>query len=168
MNSLQTIAAAAILLTPVLASLAQDTPPGGAPPAPGAPVSVSLAADKKSYGAKDPVKLTLTAKNTKSMPAKLMFTSGMKYDFEIRKGKAAAGEKVWQWSKGRMFPQMVQTVTVEPGKSLVFKETYTPGDKDAMGKPLPELAPGTYTATGILAIGGRMPRPMASTVFTVK
>jgi hypothetical protein len=162
------IAVAAILFTPILASLAQVTPPGGDPPATGAPVSVSLAADKKSYSAKDPVKLTLTAKNTKTMSAKLMFTSGMKYDFEIRKGKAPNGEKVWQWSKGRMFTMMVQFVNLDPGKSLVFTETYTPGDKDAMGKPLPELAPGTYTATGILAIGGRMPRPMATTVFTVK
>jgi len=161
-------ATAGLLLTPILASMAQTTPPGGGAPGAGTPVSVSVTADKKTYQAKDPIKLTLTVKNTKSMPVKLLFSSGMKYDFEIRKGKGTTGERVWQWSKGRMFIQMLQEVSLEPGKSLVFSETYTPGNKDGYGKPLPELAPGTYTGTGILAISGRMPRPMASVGFTVK
>ena len=143
-------------------------PPGGAPPAQGAPVVVSLRTDKKTVHSKDPVKLTLTVKNPSSTPVRLTFNSGMKYDYEIRKGKAPTGEKVWQWSKGRMFIQMILDSILEPGKSIVFTESYVPGAKDGDGKPLPELTPGTYTATGILTLSGRAPRPMASTTFTVR
>ncbi len=133
-----------------------------------APVAVSLRTDKKAYHPKDPVKLTFTVKNPSKLPAKLNYSSGMKYDFEIRKGKTPVGEKVWQWAHGRMFAQMILQTTLEPGKQLVFTETFTPGEKDPLGKPTPCLEPGTYTATAVLALMGRAPRPMAQTTFTVK
>ena len=140
---------------------------GGGPPAT-TPVVVRLATDKKVYTRKDPIKLTLTVKNTSKSPVKLVIASGMKYDFEIRKGKTAAGPNVWQWSRGRMFAQMIMQMTMEPGKKQVYSETFAPGENGPEGKPVLALEPGTYTAAGVLEVSGRAPRPMAMTTFEVK
>ena len=112
--------------------------------------------------------MTLTARCHGKTPVRLAYSSGMKYDFEIRKGKASSGEKVWQWSRGHMFTQIMTSATLDPAKPLVFSETFTPGEQGADGKPVAQLDPGVYTATGILTISGRAPRPMASTTFTVR
>ena len=165
----QLILSAALVCCAALAVRAQPVPPaGGSRGRSTHPVSLILRADKKSYGEKDPIKLTLTAKCPAKTPVKLTFSSGMKYDFEIRKGKAPSGEKVWQWSRGHMFTEMVTNTTLDPAKPLSFSETFAPGEQGADGKPVPQLEPGVYRATGILTISGRAPRPMASTTFTVR
>ena len=167
---MDSIKVSAIAVLAVLAALAAGAQPGTPEdrPAAGAPVTVAIRADKKTYSQRDPITLTLTAKNPGKSPVKLMFNSGMKYDFEIRKGKQPGGEAVWQWSRGRMFGQMILFSTLEPGKTLTFTEKFQPGEPAGDGKPLPTLEPGTYTATGFLALGGRAPRPMARTTFVVK
>jgi hypothetical protein len=157
----------AITCVAILAGGAQPGAPAGDPSS-SAPVAVSIKTDKKSYGPKDPIKLTMTVKNPGKSPVRLMFTSGMKYDLEIRKGKTRNGASMWQWSRGRMFTQMISNTTLDAGKTLTFAEAYAPGERGADGKPGPELEPGTYTATAVLATSGRTPRPMASTMFTVK
>jgi hypothetical protein len=63
---------------------------------------------------------------------------------------------------------MITYSTIDPGKSLTFVQTFAPGAPSGEGKPNATLEPGTYTATGILALAGRAPRPMASATFTVK
>lgn len=140
----------------------------GRKPAAGAPVTAKVTLDKRSYSVHSPIKLMLTARNTSREPVKMIFSSGMKYDFEIRSGKTPTGEQKWQWSRGRMFTMMVQFSTLEPGKSLIFSETYSPGAAGPDGKPLPDLAPGDYTAVGVLTVSGRAPRPIGTTTFTVK
>jgi Intracellular proteinase inhibitor len=159
---------AALVMVAVISPIASNgqvepTLPAKPVPPPGIsiPVAVSVAADKKTYTTKDPIKLTLTAKNTGKKEVRLTFNNSMKYDFEIRKGKGTTGEKIWQWSHMRLFAQMVSFTSLDPGKTLTFSETYTPGEKGPDGQPLPSLAPGTYTASAILAIGGRAPRPSA-------
>ena len=145
----------------------QGAPAGGEAPG-SAPVSVTVKTDKKQYKPGDPVKLTLTVKNPSGSVVRLNFSSGMKYDFIIRGERQPAGAPVWQWSSGRMFTQMLSTDMLEPGKMRVFTETFTPGAIGGSGTVLPALTPGTYRVTGILALSGRAPRPMASTVFKVK
>ncbi len=163
------IALAGILCLAAAGTEAQLAPPGaGGKPAASMPVAVSLRTDKKVYKGKYPVKLTFTVKNSSKVPVKLVFPSGMKYDFEIRKGKGPSGEKVWQWSQGRMFAQMVIQTTLEPGKQLTYSETFAPGENGPTNKLIPAMEPGTYTAIGILELSGRAPHPMAQTVFTVK
>lgn len=168
MISEKVLAVAACFCSAALAAFAQPERPAGSGPAASAPVTVSVRSDKKSYGPKDPIKLVLTARNAGKTAVKLMFSSGQKYDFEIRKGKTPSGERIWQWSAGRMFTQMVTWSTLQPSKSLTFTETFTPGETGPDGKPVKALDPGTYTATGIVATGGRTPRAMASTTFVVK
>ena len=151
---------------PVLSQIAPSK--DEARPSVATPVALTLRTDKKQYAAKDPIKFTITAKCPAKTPVKLMFGSGMKYDIEIRKAKAPATEKVWQWMRGRMFIQMVTFTTVSPDKPLVFNETFTPGEKGADGRVIAELTPGTYTATAVLALSGRAPRPTTSVTFSVR
>ncbi len=140
----------------------------GVSPGASLPVSVTIRTDKKTYGPMDPIKLNMFVKNGSKLPAKLTFTSGMKYDFEIRKGKAQSAERVWQWSRGHMFTQMVTSTTMQPGKTMAFSESYVPAEMGPDGKPVAALEPGAYTVTAILTTSGRTPRPMASTTFAVK
>ena len=145
---------------------AQPTPPGAHPA--GAPVTAKLTSDKKVYKATDPVKLTFFIKNPSKQPVKMSFSSGMKYDFEIRKGKLPTGEAIWVWSHGRMFTMMFTNTTLDPGKSLTFTESFVPGEAGPDGKPGRALEPGVYTATGTLTLSGRTPRPRAQVTLTVK
>ena len=165
----QLVVGAGMLCLTAFGGIGQPDSPGAAgwPPAT-TPVVVRLATDRKVYPRQRPVKLTFTVKNASKSPVKLVIASGMKYDFEIHKGKTAAGPKVWQWSRGRMFAQMIIQTTMEPGKQQVYAETFTPGENGPDGRAVPALEPGTYTATGVLELSGRAPRPMATTTFEVK
>lgn len=130
------------------------------------PVAVTVKTDKTVYKPNAPIRITLTAKNPSRLAVRLPFSSGQQYEIEIRRGKGMKGEKVWQWSKGHMFIQMVTQESVAPGKSLTFKETFDPSDKTETG--VGPLAPGTYTVVGLLTTSGRAPRPSGGTVITVK
>lgn len=155
---------------------AQSAPPGpkqipsgpAAAPEVSVPVVLKVKTDKKLYRTKEPVKMTLTAKNTGKSKVSLNFSSGQRYDFVISRGKGASMQTVWKWSQNRMFPMMIDTVSLEAGKSLTFTETCAPGEKGADGKPIPEMSPGTYTVSAILTTMGRTPRPMTSTTIQIK
>jgi hypothetical protein len=152
-----------------------QNPPANAPQAPqtdqaakGAPegmtpASLTLKTDKKTYAVNEPIKMTLTVKNTRKDPVTLHFASGQKYDIEIRQGKGRNGAKVWQWSRGMMFTQMVTAVTLAPGKKQTYTETYKPGDAR-----MPPLTPGTYTVIAIVTTMGRDPRPYDMAPITVR
>jgi len=125
------------------------------------PVAVSLKTDKKTYAPNEPIKMTISVKNTTKQTVKLPFANGQRYDIEIRRGKEHNGEKVWQWAHGKMFTMMLSTLPVPPGKAVVFTETYDP----AKEKP---LSPGTYTITATVTTRGRTPRPYDIETITVK
>lgn len=161
---------AGILLGAALTSqaLAQGRP---SPPAPGKPepaLKAEVKTDKKQYGVNDAIKLTLTVKNTTKETILLRFSSSQKFDFEIKRGAAPAGETVWQWARNMMFAQMMMSTRLEAGKSLTFTETYKPGAKAGDGTALPPLTAGTYTAVGTLTSVGNTPRMHTAADFTVK
>src|SRR5438270_710054 len=106
---------AAVLLMAAFGAAAQSEAPGAAArPQAAPPVAVTLRTDKKVYAKKDPIKLIFTVKNASKSLVNLNIASGMRYEFEIHKGKSPAGERVWQWSRGRMFTQMIQQITMQP------------------------------------------------------
>jgi hypothetical protein len=127
------------------------------------PVSLTLKTDKKTYAQKEPIKLTLTLKNTRKDPVTLHFSSGQKYDMEIRQGKGRSGAKIWHWSKGVAFTEMMTSLTLAPGKQQTYMETYKPGNMW-----MPALAPGTYTFVATVTTTGRDPRPTDMAVITVR
>jgi hypothetical protein len=153
------------------ASPGQKPSPAGPPAAPpeiAVPVALKVKTDKKTYRTKEPIKMTLTAVNTSKSPVSLNFATGQRYDFFLRNGKSTAGKPFWKWSLSRLFTQMIDTIALEPGKSLTYTTTYKPGDKSGDGRPLPSLAPGTYTVTAALTVMGRGLSPMTSTTFQIK
>jgi hypothetical protein len=79
----------------------------------------------------------LTLRNTTDKPVTLDFTSGQRYDLEIKDEKGAV---VYRWSDGRAFTLALGRETVGPGeKNYVVLERLVGKD----GTPLPQ---GKYTA----------------------
>lgn len=97
----------------------------------------------------DGVRFELTVTNTGPDPEQLSFSNALKADFTALDGET----EVWRFSDGRMFAQMIQEETLDPGAS----ETY-PGLWE-------DPSPGTYMAVGTLA--ARNQQIEARTDFTV-
>ncbi len=116
----------------------------------------SLTLDKPVYTANlmppvDPItsipRLTarLTLRNTTDKPLTLDFTSGQRYDLEIRDDKGAV---VLRWSDGRAFIMVLGRETIGPGeKNYVIIVPLA----DKAGRP---LAQGKYTAEAWIANTG--------------
>jgi hypothetical protein len=130
-----------------------------------AAISATVATSAKTYRLGAPVVLTLTVKNGSGAPQRLSFSSGQKYDFEIHSGSSLRSHKVWQWSNGRMFAMMMNSTTIEPGKSITYKETFDPRAKGPDGKTV-SLPAGPYTVGAVLK--ARPSTPAATTTFTVR
>ncbi len=141
-------------------------------------LAVTLRTSKKAYATGEPIRLTLTAKNTQKRAVRLNFSSGQRYEVELRKGSKRDSPILWRASQGMMFTQMVTSQSLAPGKSLVYTIDIlvTPAREAADNSSILKLppgnyvtiAPGTYTATGMLTTMGRAARPSASTTLTVK
>jgi len=130
--------------TPVAArphALAEGTPARRRAGSAGAPLQVTLRTDKKEYRAGEPVQITLEARNAGGAPLTLQFSSGQKYDLEVRRGETP----VWKWSHDRFFTQAFVQVPLAPHQSVVYHETWK--QQDDQGRPVP---PGDYQITGYL------------------
>lgn len=80
-----------------------------------------------------------TVKNTDDKKIKLTFGSSMKYDFYITDESDA---EVYRESDEKSYMQVIQEITLEPGEEETF------------AVKLPELDPGEYTLTIMLAAKG--------------
>lgn len=70
------------------------------------------------------------------------FPSSQRYDFAIID---SSGQEVWRWSNGKMFLQVIGSLTLKPGSAITFKAEHRfVGER---GDPLPE---GIYTVLGEL------------------
>ena len=127
------------------------------------PVAVGVRTDKKIYRSGEPIHVTITAKNATKDAVRLTFPTGQRYDIDIRRGSDPKNPKIWQWSHGQMFTQMVSSVSLPPGKTLAFSETYRPGHEQA-----PVLTPGAYTITATLMTMGHGNHPFGTTRITVR
>jgi hypothetical protein len=110
-----------------------------------------LTTDRPAYPAGATVALTLTVTNAGSAPVTMQFSSGQKYDFEVRR----AGQVVWRWAADRMFTQALTNLTLAPGERKVFTETWK--QQDNQGQVVPA---GTYEVTATLTT---MERPQPRT-----
>jgi hypothetical protein len=127
----------------------QPATPGGDHPATG--VQLRLTSDRRAYAVGDSVVLTLTVINAGPSPVTLQFSSGQKYDFEVRRG----GQVVWRWSADRMFTQALTSMTLGPRERKVFTETWKQQDNN--GQP---VGAGTYEAVAVITTMGG-PRPQS-------
>ena len=85
----------------------------------------------------------LTLRRIGGDPLQLTFASGQRFDLVIRNDK---GEVVYQWSRGRLFTQMVGTETIAGERNWVVGVPLASGTS-----PLPE---GRYVAEGWLTSNG--------------
>lgn len=79
----------------------------------------------------DAVTFTYTVENTGVDPVELDFRSAQTHDVAVLDG----GSEVWRWSDGRMFAQMLQRETLDPGDSETYRATWDdpqPGDYEAV------------------------------------
>lgn len=91
---------------------------------------------KRSFGAGEPVEVTITIRNTGGSPASLTFPSGQQYDLLVRRPR---GDEIWRWSHDKAFIQVIRTVTIRPNEPLTLKESWD--QRDYQGR---RVDPGTY------------------------
>ncbi len=103
-----------------------------------------LSADRTVYARGEPVELTLSVTNPGPTPITLTAPSSQRYDFTVLKD----GTEVWRWSAGRMFLTVLTDLTIPPGETRAFTETWD--QRDQSGRP---VSPGEYVVVGVL-IGG--------------
>lgn len=134
------------------------------------PIVLTLKTDKKTYASHEPLQMTLLLKNTTQAPIRLDFSSGQRYDIELRREKGTKGELVWQWARERMFTMALGSVTLAPGKPQTYAETYTPksANGQAASATMPTLSAGTYTLIATITTMGEKPRPTAQTTITIQ
>ena len=70
----------------------------------------------------DSVRFLLQVTNATQAPLTLHFRSGQSYDFAVSDG----GRPVWTWSQEMMFTQALRSVTLAPGETRAYAETWRP------------------------------------------
>lgn len=80
-----------------------------------------LVTDQRRYRRGEPVNITLFKTNITSTPRNLFYPTGQRFEFEAVR---ADGTVVWRWSQGRVFTQVAETVTLQPGQTQVFRATW--------------------------------------------
>ena len=83
--------------------------------------------------------MKMTVANPFDEPVTLRFTSGQTYDFIIRD---SAGQKVWQWSDGKVFTMALQQRELAAGESYEVSARWTVPQGET------ELPPGLYYIKG--------------------
>jgi hypothetical protein len=102
---------------------------------------VEASLPRSVYDSNQTVEVALSASNGGGAPLAVTFTSGQRFDLIITRPR---GDVVWQWSYGKAFIQVVQSVTLPPGNSLSFK---IPWDQhDSQGR---RVGPGSYEAVAV-------------------
>jgi len=81
------------------------------------------------YGPSDSVQVRYRVTNVDRDLVTLEFSSTQQYDFVLW---GEAGD-LWRWSDGKGFGEIMQTVPLERGRSLTFKETFSLADLDLEG-----------------------------------
>ena len=91
---------------------------------------------KRTFAPGEPVGIQFTVRNAATGALGVMFTSGQRFDFVVRRSR---GDEVWRWSHDKAFIQIIQTATLRPQEVLSFSETWD--QRDFQGR---RVDPGTY------------------------
>ena len=104
---------------------------------------ISMSADKISYSIDESIKMTLKVFNYTQEDIVFHFNTSQRYDFIIEDKE---GNKIWCWSKDRMFAMMLGEETLGLTNSeIIYTAEYT--DK---------LSPGYYKVTGFFVAQDRL------------
>ena len=109
-------------------------------------VTLRAATDKNVYGPGEPVRITLTVRNSGRQPLVLSFASAQRFDITAtaqsapppgrpRRAAPAAPAAVWNWSHGQMFAQMLGTMELRPGQTQTWTARWD--QRNNQGRPFP-------------------------------
>ncbi|MBN2354083.1 MAG: hypothetical protein JXD23_16040 [Spirochaetales bacterium] len=110
------LAAAGMLLACVPPAATGDADSRAIAP-PACPIQITVATDKPVYHYGETVSMTLQAKNVSSRPVTLNFMTSQRYDFIV----SYQGKVLWQWSKDKVFLQVIGSITLKPGQSISYR-----------------------------------------------
>ena len=116
---------------------------------------MELLTDQTSYGPGEPVRMSLVITNTTRQPVTYEFSSSQHYDFWAVRDR----REIWRWSHDKSFVQIPTSLTLNPGESKVFAETWNRLDNDDL--PAPN---GTYAIMGQLTTMDVRPDPVSKTI----
>jgi LysM repeat protein len=100
-----------------------------------------LSTDRMLYRSGQPVHITLVKTNVGEHPITLTYPTTQRFDFFVRRSRT--GPVIWQWSAGRLFAQVVETVVLQPSQSQVFRAAW-----DQIGNDGLPVGTGIFTVTG--------------------
>ena len=130
-------------------------PCGQSPPASEELKPMELKTDQTSYSPGEPVRISLVVTNTTRQPVTYQFSSSQQYDFWALRD----GREIWRWSRDKFFAQMLTSLTLKPGESKTFAQTWNL--RDNSGQPAPD---GAYIMMGQLTTMGERPEPVSKTI----
>lgn len=99
-------------------------------------LTLTASVAKRIFASGEPVVIQFAVRNAASGALGVMFTSGQRFDFIVRRSR---GDEVWRWSHDKAFIQVVQTTTLRPQETLTFTEIWD--QRDFQGR---RVDPGTY------------------------
>ena len=111
--------------------------------------SLCLITDKAIYSPGDVIEMTLEISNQTNEEITLRFKDAQRFDFMIEKD----GVKLWRWSDGRMFAQLLGEERLSPGKTITYTVRFE-------GK----LNVGVFRVTGMV-VDRNIPLTMSSVVI---
>jgi len=83
----------------------------------------------------DTVRFTLYLTNATDQAVVLQFPTAQRYDFEVR---SPGGDRVWRWSDGQFFAQMLGEETLAAGESVSYEASWSAsgqsGAHEAIGR----------------------------------
>ena len=104
-------------------------------------LALEAAVARRAFAVGESVELTLTGRNTGNAALSITFTSGQRFDFIVRRPR---GDEVWRWSHDKAFIQVIQTATLRPGETLMFREAWD--QRDLQGR---RVDPGPYEVIAV-------------------
>ncbi|ARU63638.1 hypothetical protein CBW65_23430 [Tumebacillus avium] len=118
---------------------------------------LTVTTNKSTYAVGEAVQITLTLTNTTSSTQTYNFNTSQRYDIVVQKG----GREVWRWSNGQFFLQVLGTLTLQPGESVTYTETWDQTNNNGN-----QVAAGTYTIVGSITSSNNPQQ--ASTTITIQ
>lgn len=123
-------------------------------------LQTNLTCDKKEYKRGEKVRFTITARNDGKKTVILPLPTAKQYDFKVRNKN---GDLVWQWSDGKFFINMLQSMIFALREEKVYTQEWNM--KDNNGRTVP---PGVYQVEGSLATNPSYPVGTGRIKFIVK